>query len=165
MLTGSVPSKRRQIRSCILGALLLAFAATAAGEPVRPIHKKKPVAAAKQVESPPPTPTVAISAVSANPQRPRYLRPFELDFATHLEKSSAATLPAFQAEPDVRAGAPNGPLNQAAQIDSYGLLSSSVRPQAPQLVTIGEWSFSAAAHVPVTHSRDTGAAISAEHGF
>jgi hypothetical protein len=105
---------------------------------------------------------MAISAIS---RQSRYLRPFELDYATHLEQSSATTPSVFHAEPDVRPGAPTGPLSQAAQVDSYSLLSTSVHPQVPPMVTIGEWSFSAAAHVPVTHSRDTGAAISAGREF
>jgi hypothetical protein len=163
MFIRSVPLKRHRIRGWILGVLLLALAATAAGEPARPKPAKKHVAAAKPVDSgPPPPPTMTIPAIS---RQAKYLSPFQLDYATRLAKSSAATPPVPQAEPDVRPGAPTGPLNQAAQVDSYGLLSSTVHPEVPPLVTVGDWNFSAAAHVPVTHTRDTGAAISAEHPF
>jgi hypothetical protein len=159
------PMKRHPIRGWILGALLLSLAATAAGEPARRPPGKKHVAAAKQVASVPSEPTLTLPAISPISQQPRYLRPFELDYAARLALSSAAAPPAFHAEPDVRPSAPTAPLNQADQIASYGLLSSSVHPQAPPLVSIGDWNFSAAAHVPVTHGRDTGAAISAQHEF
>ena len=163
MFIRSVPSKRNQMRGWIIGSLLLAIAATAAGEPARPKSAKRHVAAAKQVDSaPPPPPTMTLPAIS---RQAKYPSPFELDYATHLAKSSAATPPVLQAAPDVRPGAATGPLNQAAQVDSYGLLSSAVHPEVPPLVTVGDWNFSAAAHVPVTHTRDTGAAISAEHPF
>jgi hypothetical protein len=166
MFIGFLPAKRHPIRGLMLGAFLLALAASAAGEPARHTHGKKHVAAAKQVQAAPASaPTMAISAVSAVSGQPRYLRPFELDYATRLAKSSAATPSVAPSEPDVRPGAPAGPLSQVAQVDTYGLLSSSVRPQLPPLVTIGEWNFSAAAHVPVTRARDAGAAISAEYGF
>lgn len=159
------PVKRHLIRGWVLGALLLSLAATAAGDPARRPPGKKHVAAAKQVASVPPQPTLALPAIPPLSQQPKYLRPFELDYATRLANSSTAAPPAFHAEPDVRPGAPAGPLNQAAQVASYGLLSSSVHPPAPPLVSIGDWNFSAAAHVPVTHGRDTGAAISAQHEF
>ena len=163
MFIRSVPLKHHQIRGWILGALLLALAATAVGEPARPKPTKKNAVAAKQLDSaPPPPPTMTLPASS---RHPRYLRPFELDYATRLAKASAATPPVPLAEPDVRPGAPTGPLNQAAQVDSYGLLSSAVHPEVPPLVTVGDWNFSAAAHVPASHTRDTGAAVSAEHPF
>jgi hypothetical protein len=95
----------------------------------------------------------------------KFLSPFELDYSTRLAQSLTAAPPDSQTEPDVRPGEPTGPLDQAAQVDSYGLLPSHVHSQAPPLVSIGDWNFSAAAHVPVTRGRDTGAAISAQHEF
>jgi hypothetical protein len=154
--------KRHPIRGWILGALLLSLAATAAGEPARRPAGKKHVAGAKQVASVPRQPTLALPAISPLSPQPKYLTPLELDYATRLAKPAT---PAFHVEPDVRPGAPTGPQNQAAQVASYGLLSSSVHPQVPPLVSIGDWNFSAAAHVPVTHGRDTGAAISVQHEF
>jgi len=163
MFIRSVPSKRHQIRGWIIGTLLLALAATAVGEPVRQQPTKKHVASAKQIDSTPPPPlTNGIPAIS---RQAKYLSPFEQDYARHLEKSSAATPSVLQAAPDVRPGTSTGPLNQAARVASYGLLSSAQRPEVPPLATVGDWNFSAAAHVPVTRTRDTGAAISAEHPF
>jgi hypothetical protein len=154
--------KRHPIRGSILGALLLALAATAVGEPTRRPHGKNHVAVAEEVAPAPPQPTLDPTIPPVG-QQPKYLRPSELNYATRLAQSPDAAPPVFQA--DARPGAPRGPMNQAAQFDSYGLLPSPVHPQVAPLVAIGDWNFSAAAHVPLTHGRDTGAAISAQHEF
>ena len=158
MFTAFVLMKRRHAREWILGALLMALAGTAlAGDPVNGAHRKKPPHA-----DAPPQQTAVTPII---PAQHRYLSPFEMEYASYLGKSSAAVPGDPPSDTAPRSVAPIGPLKQAEQVDSYGLLPNSPRPQTPS-VAIGDWNFSAAAHLPsITHEHDTGAAISAAHGF
>jgi hypothetical protein len=173
MLSRFVPINRCPIRACIFGAVLVATIGGAAADPAN-LPAKKHVAshrhgaARAKIEAAPPSPALTrppISSLPTIPTQPKYPSPFELDYATRLAQSLTAASPNSPSEPDVRPGVPTGPLDQAAQVDSYGLLPSPSHPQVPPLVSIGNWNFSAAAHVPVTHGHDTGAAISAQHEF
>ena len=173
MLNRFVPINRCLILACILGAVLVAITGIAAADPSSSVAKKHVAShrhglARTKIEAATPSPALTwppVSSLPTIPTQPKYPSPFELDYATRLAHSVTAASPHSPSEPDVRPGAPTGPLDQAAQVDSYGLLPSPIHPQAPPLVSIGDWNFSAAAHVPVTRGHDTGAAISAQHEF
>jgi hypothetical protein len=174
---------KHPIRAWLLGAFLLALASVSSGETVKPkatqkhaqqhvqkhaqthspTHGQTHAAAAAPASSPP---SLALPAVS----KPyTYQSPFEREYGSRLGKTTAAT-PGIPDDFDAgREAAPNGPRKPSSQVDSDGVPNLALHPQtpsqAPPMVTVGEWDLSADAHLPITHSHDTGAAISARHGF
>ena len=173
---------------CLLGVLLLALATAAAGEPAKAKPARKHVESHVQThvethvqthaqsrvshvqsrvvsaapEPPPPPPPDALPSVS---KRYKYQSPFEMEYGAHLASTTGMTPGVLQGDDDPREGAPNGPRTPGAQVDSAGVPYQALHPQTPPLVTMGDWDFSADAHLPLTHTHDTGAAISAKHGF
>ena len=170
---------KHPIGGSLLGVLLLALASAAAGQPA----KEKPaqrhvqkhvqthaqshvnhaegrvVAAAPE----PPAPPDALPSIS---KRYKYQSPFEKEYDAHLARTTAAMTPGMaQGDDDARESALSGPRAPGAQVDSAGVPYQALHPQTPPLVTMGDWDFSADAHLPLTHTHDTGAAISAKHGF
>jgi len=170
---------KHPIRGWLLGAFLLTLASVSAGETVKPkatqkhaqqhvqkhaqnhsqVHGQTHAAAAAPASSPP---SVALSTV-AKPYT--YQSTFEKEYGSHLGKTTAAT-PGIPDDLDAaREGATNGPRMPSSQVDSEGVPNQALHPQSPASVTVGDWDLSADAHLPVTHTHDTGAAISARHGF
>ncbi|MEM5331883.1 hypothetical protein VSR34_35850 [Paraburkholderia sp. JHI2823] len=166
---------KHPIERWLLGVLLVALAGASAAEPVKPGHVQQhpqqhipkharghapshPVAAA-------PTPTAPSLALPALSKRYEYQSPFEKEYAAHLAKTTGATPAAPDGTDGVPDAAPNGPRAPGGQVDSNGIPNQALHPQTPPLVTLGEWDLSADAHLPLTRSHDTGAAISARHGF
>jgi hypothetical protein len=158
ILIDFVPMKRPYAREWIIGALLLGLAGAAlADAPANGSHRKKP--------PPNSTPPPQIAVFPVNPERHQYLTPFQAEYAAYLgNKSSDAARTDSASTTVVHSAPPTGPLTQAEQVDRYGLLSPSPNPQTPT-VEIGDWNFTAAAHLAITGSRDTGAAVSAARGF
>jgi hypothetical protein len=165
---------RNPIRACILGTTLIAVSATVAADPISQagvkghssgIKRAAPAAVSHTAAISHTAAVPAISWVSTVPGQVRFLSPLERDYSTGLAQSITSSPAGSAPGPEVHPGEPSGPLNQAVQVDSYGLIPSPIHPQLPPLVSIADWNFSAAAHVPVTHGHDTGAAISAQHEF
>ncbi|WP_322034142.1 hypothetical protein [Paraburkholderia sp. J76] len=166
---------KRPIQGWLLGVLLLALASVSAAEPARPAHVRKPVQkhVQKYAKGHAPKPAVAAAPAPAAPavsfpaiaKRYEYQSPFERQYNAQLAKTTAAT----PGTPDDTAGTldsgTNGPRTPGAQVDSDGVPNQALHPQTPPLVTVGDWDLSADAHLPLTRSHDTGAAISARHGF
>lgn len=147
------------LREWILGAILLAVTSVSPGEPLKGKHAQKHVAAA--APAPPSPPTMVLPVIHEH----RFLTPFRMEYDAHLAKTTAATPGGPSEGVDVSAAGPAGPLRQAGRLDSAGVPYEALRPQTPPLVTVGDWNFSADAHLPVIHRGDVGAAISASHGF
>ncbi|HEY4801479.1 MAG TPA: hypothetical protein VIH96_02565 [Paraburkholderia sp.] len=166
---------KHPIQGWFLGVFLLALASVSPAEPVKAGHAQKhaqqhaqshakgharshAVAAAPA----PPTPSLALPALS---KRYEYQSPFEREYGAHLAKTTGATPGTPDGADGALEAAPNGPRVPSGQVDSNGVPNQALHPQTPPLVTVGEWDLSADAHLPLTRSRDTGAAISARHGF
>jgi hypothetical protein len=170
---------KHPIKGWLLGAFLLALASVSAGETVKPKAAQKHVqqhvhrqaqtqgqthaAAAAPASSPP---SLALPPVS----KPyTYQSPFERAYGSRLGKTTAATPGIPDDLEAAREATPNGPRVPSSQVDSDGVPNLALHPQTPPqsapMVTVGDWDLSADAHLPITHSHDTGAAISARHGF
>jgi hypothetical protein len=168
---------KHPIRGWLLGAFLLALAGVAAGEPVKAapqqksIHKhvqrhsshvshaQKQAAADEPAPSPPPFSLPQIS------DQYKYPSPFEMEYGSRLAHTTAATPGMAPGADDAREGAANGSRAPSAPVDKEGVPNQALHPQSPPLVTMGDWDFSADAHLPLTRTHDAGAAISAKHGF
>jgi len=166
---------KHSIQGWFLGVFLVALAGASAAEPVKAGHAQKhpqqhirqharghapshTVAAAPA----PPASSLALPALSKHYE---YQSPFEREYAAHLAKTTGATPGAPDGSDGVPDAAPNGPRAPGGQVDSNGVPNQALHPQTPPLVTVGEWDLSADAHLPLARSHDTGAAISARHGF
>lgn len=159
----------------LLGVFLLALASVSAAEPVKAAHTQKPVQkhiqkyarghAPKHAVAAAPAPAAPAVSLPAIAKRYEYQSPFERQYAAQLAKTTAVT----PGTPDDTGGTldsgTNGARTPGAQVDSNGVPNQALHPQTPPLVTVGDWDLSADAHLPLTRSHDTGAAISARHGF
>ncbi|MEM5310444.1 hypothetical protein [Paraburkholderia sp. JHI869] len=168
---------KHPIQGWFLGVFLLALASVSAAEPAKAGHTQKPVQkhvqkyarghAPKHAVAATPAPAPAVPSVSlpAIAKRYEYQSPFERQYDAHLGKTTAAT-PGSPDDTDsaLDAGG-NGPHTPGALVDSNGIPNQALHPQTPPLATVGDWDLSADAHLPLTRSHDTGAAISARHGF
>ncbi|MCP3728173.1 hypothetical protein M3I53_34560 [Paraburkholderia sp. CNPSo 3272] len=159
----------------LLGVSLLALASVSAAEPAKATHTQKPVQKHVQKDARghapkhavatapvPPAPSISLPAIA---KRFEYQSPFERQYDAHLAKTTAAT-PGIPDDSDATLDpGTNGPRTPGAQVDSNGIPNQALHPQTPPLVTVGDWDLSADAHLPLSRSHDTGAAISARHGF
>ena len=165
---------KHPIQGWLLGVALLALAGVSAAEPAKAAHTHKPVqkhvqkharghdAPPHAVAAAPAAPSVSLSAIA---KRYEYKSPFERQYDAHLAKTTAATPGTPDDTDSALDTAGNGLRTPGAQVDSNGIPNQALHPQAPPLATVGDWDLSADAHLPLTRSRDTGAAISARHGF
>ncbi|MCP3720458.1 hypothetical protein [Paraburkholderia sp. CNPSo 3281] len=170
---------KHPIQGWLLGVSLLALASVSAAEPAQAAHTQKPVQkhvqkhvqkdarghAPKHAVAAAPAPAAPSVSLSAIAKRFEYQSPFERQYDAHLAKTTAAT-PGIPDDTDATldAGA-SGTRTPGAQVDSNGVPNQALHPQTPPLVTVGDWDLSADAHLPLTRSHDTGAAISARRGF
>lgn len=170
---------KHPIQGWLLGVVLLTLASVSAAEPAKAAHTQKPVQkhvqkyvqkyarghAPKHAVAAAPAPAAPSVSLPAIAKRYEYQSPFERQYDAHLARTTAAT----PGTPDDTGGTldsgTNGARTPGAQIDSNGVPNLALHPQTPPLVTVGDWDLSADAHLPLTRSHDTGAAISARHGF
>ncbi|MEX3687269.1 MULTISPECIES: hypothetical protein [Paraburkholderia] len=170
---------KHPIQGWLLGVSLLALASVSAAEPAKSAHTQKPVQkhvqkhvqkdasghAPKHAVAAAPAPAAPSVSLPAIAKRFEYQSPFERQYDAHLAKTTAAT----PGTPDETGGAVdaagNGARTPGAQVDGNGIPNQALHPQTPPLVTVGDWDLSADAHLPLSRSHDTGAAISARHGF
>lgn len=166
-------SMQHPIKGWLLGACFLALASVAAGEPVKakPAHKHvlkhtqtHGAAPAPALREPPAQPVPAFSLPTVSDQY-KYQSPFEREYGKHLARTTGATPGNPEGAPDAGAGTSSRPQTPGAQVDSEGVPTQALHTQTPPLVTVGDWDLSADAHLPLTHTHDTGAAISARRGF
>ncbi|MCP3713036.1 hypothetical protein M3I54_40160 [Paraburkholderia sp. CNPSo 3274] len=166
---------KHPIQGWLLGVCLLALASVSAAEPAKAAHTQKPVHkhvqkyarghAPKHAVAAAPAPAAPSVSLPAIAKRYEYQSPFERQYDAHLAKTTAAT-PGTPDDSDGTLDArTNGPRTPGAQVDSNGVPNQALHPQTPPLATVGDWDLSADAHLPLTRSHDTGAAISARHGF
>jgi hypothetical protein len=168
---------KHPIRGWLLGACLLALAGVAAGEPVKATPPPKPVHkhvkqhgshvshAQKQAAADAPAPSPPAFSLPQISDQYKYQSPFEMEYGAHLGRTTAATPGIAQDSADARGGAANGSRAPSTPVDKEGVPYQALHPQSPPLVTMGDWNFSADAHLPLTRAHDAGAAISARHGF
>ncbi|MBB2926330.1 hypothetical protein [Paraburkholderia silvatlantica] len=174
---------KHPIQGWLLGVFLLALASVSAAEPARAAHTQKPVQkhvqqhvqqhlqkdakghATKHAVAAAPAPAAPSVSLPAIAQRYEYPSPFERQYGAHLAKTTAATPGTPDGTDGAVDAAGNGARTPGAQVDSNGIPNQALHPQTPPLVTVGDWDFSADAHLPLARSHDTGAAISARHGF
>ncbi|WP_395068083.1 hypothetical protein [Paraburkholderia silvatlantica] len=170
---------KHPIQGWFLGVSLLALASVSAAEPAKAAHTQKPVQkhvqkhvqkdakghAPRHAVAAAPAPAAPSVSLPAIAKRYEYPSPFERQYDAHLAKTTAAT----PGTPDDTGGAVdaagNGAHTPGTQVDSNGIPNQALHPQTPPLVTVGDWDLSADAHLPLARSHDTGAAISARHGF
>ncbi|SDE32192.1 hypothetical protein [Paraburkholderia lycopersici] len=154
---------KHPISGWLLAVFLLTLAGVSSGEPVKAKHTRKAAhshaAAAVPGQS---TPPLALPAIST---RYEYQSPFEKEYGAHLAKTTAATPGTPDETADAHEVAPGEARTPGAQGNGSGVPYQALHPQMPPLVTVGDWDLSADAHLPLTHTHDTGAAISARHGF
>lgn len=165
---------KHPIQGWLLGVFLLSVASVSAAEPAKAAHTQKPVQkhvqkyarghAPKHAVAAAPAPAAPSVSLPAIAKPYEYQSPFERQYGAHLARTTAAT-PGTPDDTGALDAPANGARTPGAQVDSNGIPNQALHPQTPPLVTVGDWDLSADAHLPLTRSHDTGAAISARHGF
>ncbi|WP_321915226.1 MULTISPECIES: hypothetical protein [unclassified Paraburkholderia] len=167
---------KHPIQGWLLGVILLALASVSAAEPAKAAHTQKLVQkhvqkharghdAPKHAVAAAPAPAAPSVSLPAIAKRYEYQSPFERQYNARLGKTTAATPGTPDDTNSALDAAGNGLRAPGAQVDSNGIPNQALHPQSPPLVSVGDWDLSADAHLPLTRSHDTGAAISARHGF